>query len=155
MNLLVVDDDSVIRMLLRTLLTAEGYKVVTAADGEEALERLAAHKIDLILCDIYMPGIDGIHLRKLVRAIPHIAQTPFLFISCHSDGYAVEVVRDPQLEGFHRKGQPLPALLSWIKLLTTPVSKRSKLHQNGFAKVSPHGHVRARQRSINTGMQMM
>ena len=58
-EILVVDDDEVIRLLLRQFLEGEGYKVDEAADGHQALHKLTARTFDLIIMDIAMPGADG------------------------------------------------------------------------------------------------
>jgi diguanylate cyclase (GGDEF)-like protein/PAS domain S-box-containing protein len=58
-QILVVDDDEVIRLLLRQFLEGEGYKVDEAADGQQALRKLACGSFDLIIMDIAMPGADG------------------------------------------------------------------------------------------------
>ncbi len=66
-RLLVVDDDSVTRDLLREVFEAEGYEVSLAASGEEALRALAQGSFPLVLSDIRMLGIDGIELLAKVR----------------------------------------------------------------------------------------
>ncbi len=58
-TVLVVDDDEVIRLLLRQFLEGEGYGVVEAVDGYQAMDRLARDVYDLVILDIAMPGIDG------------------------------------------------------------------------------------------------
>ncbi len=124
MNLLVVDDDSVIRMLLRTMLTSEGYQVVTAADGEEALKKLSESSFDMLITDVYMPRMDGIRLREVVRETPGKQNMPVLFISGYNDKLTTEAVKDPKREGFFKKGRPLTELIAWVKFLTTPEDKR-------------------------------
>ena len=57
--ILVVDDSPENIELLETQLVPHGYEIVTAASGEEALEKLSGNPIDLILLDVMMPGIDG------------------------------------------------------------------------------------------------
>jgi CheY-like chemotaxis protein len=57
--ILVVDDEKAIRELLARVLTIAGYEVDSAADGHEALERVAARRPDLILLDLMMPVLDG------------------------------------------------------------------------------------------------
>jgi len=66
-TLLVVDDEEHIRKLITRILDNTGYKVVTAANGKEALERLGDSGIDLILLDIRMPDMDGFQTLELVR----------------------------------------------------------------------------------------
>lgn len=124
MHLLVVDDDSVTRMTLRTVLTSDGHTVVLTADGEDALAKLADISVDMVISDVHMPGIDGIRLRNLVRESPENKEIPFLFISGYDDTQTVAAVSDPKLEAFFRKGRPLTELLAWVKYLTTPIEKR-------------------------------
>ena len=66
-RILVVDDDDSIRMLLRRMLTMEGYDVDEAADGPTALAKLGARLPDLLLLDIMMPGQDGLELLEGLR----------------------------------------------------------------------------------------
>jgi two-component system chemotaxis sensor kinase CheA len=66
-RVLVVDDSPIIRDLLVELLTAAKLDVHTAADGDEALAVLDRHRVDLVLSDVEMPGIDGFELLKRVR----------------------------------------------------------------------------------------
>ncbi|HPC11739.1 MAG TPA: response regulator, partial [candidate division Zixibacteria bacterium] len=78
-RLLVVDDDPLLRELLQDTLDTLGYRVTAAADGIEALERLAQGSFDLVITDIKMPGMDGIALLKRVnRLYPDL---PVLFIT--------------------------------------------------------------------------
>ena len=58
-TVLVVDDDPDIQLLLRLELEAEGYDVVTAADGFEAVDRIPGVRPDVVLLDVMMPGLDG------------------------------------------------------------------------------------------------
>jgi CheY-like chemotaxis protein len=153
MNLLVVDDDPVIRMMMRTILTSEGFRVETAADGNEALTKLVERHFDLVICDVYMPGIDGIQLRKIVRALPRLAHIPFLFISGHHDVSATEVARDPAREGFQYKGQPFPALLSWIQYLTAHASQKSqrklgRVRKSGIHRLRHHNNDSTEHRAL-------
>ena len=68
-KILIADDDSAIRGLLAELLRDDGYEVVEAASGDEALERYKALPFDLIVSDIRMGGMDGISLLQEVRSV--------------------------------------------------------------------------------------
>lgn len=73
MKILVVDDDSSIRTLYKEELEEEGYEVVVASSGEEALRLFEQEKPDLVTLDILMPDMDGIQvLRKLKELNPRL-----------------------------------------------------------------------------------
>jgi DNA-binding NtrC family response regulator len=78
-RILVVDDDPTFRMTTAALLEADGYSVDTAADGQEAVDRLKGRPFDLLLVDLRMPGIDGISLVEALRLWGH--GVPILMIS--------------------------------------------------------------------------
>jgi DNA-binding NtrC family response regulator len=63
-RVVVVDDDKGMRHILRACLEDEGYEVVTAATGEEALDRLRPGGIDLVITDLVMPGVDGLEILR-------------------------------------------------------------------------------------------
>ena len=67
-KVLVVDDDPVIGKSFERVLTSKGYVVVNAADGQEALSKLATEDYDAVFTDIRMPGMDGIEVAERVRA---------------------------------------------------------------------------------------
>lgn len=66
-RILVVDDDNHTRMLLRAILENDNYTVLTATNGEEALEVLDREHVDLVVLDIMMPKMDGYEFTKLIR----------------------------------------------------------------------------------------
>ncbi len=80
-TILVVDDEESIRFLYREELEDEGYRVITASDGEEALRKVRKDKPDLITLDIRMPGMDGIEvlhrIRDMDKEIPVIMSTAY------------------------------------------------------------------------------
>ena len=80
-TILVVDDEQSIRFLYREELEEDGYRVITAADGEEALRKVRKEKPDLITLDIRMPGMDGIEvlhrIREMDKEIPVIMSTAY------------------------------------------------------------------------------
>ena len=67
-RIMIVDDDPQIRRVLRTALVAQGYEVMDARNGEEALEKLRDEKVDLIVLDMNMPGMDGMETCRTVRS---------------------------------------------------------------------------------------
>lgn len=79
--MLVVDDDPQVLGLLRLNFEMEGYDVSCAADGTEALEVVARDNPDLVVCDIMMPGIDGLEVVRRLRADPATADLPVVVLS--------------------------------------------------------------------------
>ena len=71
-KILVVDDERPISDIIKFNLTKEGYEVVTAFDGREALEQFEAKKPDLVILDLMLPELDGLELpRKSVKRATH------------------------------------------------------------------------------------
>ena len=68
-NILVLDDDPVVRRALTDTLTDEGYQVETAADGLEGLEKAKAPPFDILLVDLRLPGMDGIEVLREIREV--------------------------------------------------------------------------------------
>lgn len=66
-NILVVDDDSQVRLTLKAMVASLGYDCLAAEGGEQALEILAENAIDVVLSDIVMPGMDGLELLREIR----------------------------------------------------------------------------------------
>jgi two-component system KDP operon response regulator KdpE len=77
-RILVVDDETSIRRYLRAALTAQGFTVHEAADGEEALSAVLAHRPDMIILDLGLPDMDGIEVTRRLR---EWSQTPIIILS--------------------------------------------------------------------------
>jgi CheY-like chemotaxis protein len=80
-RLLVVDDNAMNRDLLSRQLARKGYIVLTASDGAEALELLRSQTVDLILLDVFMPGMDGVETLRRLKADERLQEIPVLMIS--------------------------------------------------------------------------
>ena len=81
-RILVVDDEKEIRDLIEIYLKNDGYEVIKASCGAEALEIVSKEDIDLLVLDIMMPGIDGMELCRLIRKNSNI---PILMLSAKSE----------------------------------------------------------------------
>ncbi|MDO9452004.1 MAG: twitching motility response regulator PilG [Stagnimonas sp.] len=78
---MVIDDSQTIRRTAETLLMKEGYSVITAADGFEALAKIADQNPDLIFIDIMMPRLDGYQACALIKSNARYAKTPVIMLS--------------------------------------------------------------------------
>jgi PAS domain S-box-containing protein len=81
LRVLVVDDESADRKLLGDLLEAEGGQVVTAGNGQEALERLHNERPDLVVLDLMMPQVDGFGVVEAIRGRPDWQDVPILIVT--------------------------------------------------------------------------
>ena len=81
---LVVDDIPSNRMVARAMLERQGWIVLTASDGREALEVLATTHCDLVLLDISMPGMSGIEVCQNIRANAVMARLPVIAYTAHA-----------------------------------------------------------------------
>ncbi len=80
-KVLVVDDEAANLQLLKTMLTREGYSVVTASDGEEALAAVASTHPDLVVMDVLMPKLNGYEACELIKHSPATRLTPVVLIT--------------------------------------------------------------------------
>ena len=84
-RILIVDDNPTNVKVLQTRLAAEGYEVVTAADGEEGLAAARQHAPDLILLDVMMPKLDGFEVCRRLRADAAFPFTPIILVTAMAD----------------------------------------------------------------------
>ncbi len=80
-KILVVDDSATETMLITTPLRAEGYDVITAKNGDEALLHLAADRPDLIVLDVVMPGKNGFQLCRQIRNDARYSTLPVILLT--------------------------------------------------------------------------
>lgn len=83
--LLAVDDDAGTLLLTREFFGAEGYEVLTAEDGNLALNLLRQHTPDIILLDVLMPGPDGYEVCRRIRQTPHLRGVPVIILTSLDD----------------------------------------------------------------------
>ena len=80
-RILVVDDEIYIVHILEFTLTMEGYEVITAADGEEALRKVETDRPDLVVLDIMMPRMDGYEVCRRLREDAETRELPVILLS--------------------------------------------------------------------------
>lgn len=151
-KILVVDDDSTTRHLISTLLKKAGHAVATACDGQEALETITKKKFDLVVLDVWMPGMTGLevlHELGKMRRVPRVMmltsdeapETVLQAVRDHAYMYVGKPVQaDPLLEaveqalrprGKERPIQVISARPNWVELLV-PCDRDSAERVQGF-----------------------
>lgn len=80
-KILIVDDSSSVRTIARTALREHGYEVVEATNGREALEKLSAERVHLVLSDVNMPVMDGISFLKELKRHPTSKFVPVIMLT--------------------------------------------------------------------------
>jgi len=83
-TILSVDDSASIRQMITFTLQKEGYAVVEAVDGCDALGKVVSYAVDMILTDLNMPNMDGIQLIRELRSKPEFKYTPIVMLTTES-----------------------------------------------------------------------
>ncbi len=119
---LVVDDEPNIVLSLEFLMQQAGFEVLTAVDGESALQRVAERKPDLVLLDISLPGLSGFDVLSRLRAQPDFARLPIIMLTAHGR----EVEREKGLalgaDDYVTKPFSTRALVEKVRTLLAPDS---------------------------------
>jgi two-component system chemotaxis response regulator CheY len=118
-RVLVVDDDKGIREFVRTVLSDEGYDVAEATDGQQALDRVAQRRPDVILLDMRMPVMDGWEFARTYREQPG-PHAPIVIVTA-----ALDVAKDAKeigADGFLAKPFQLDDLLQLVQQHSAPAS---------------------------------
>ncbi len=80
-KILIVEDDKFLRELITRKLESEGYKIIEAVDGEEGIKKATEEKLDLILLDLILPGIDGFEVLTQLKQNEKLASIPVIILS--------------------------------------------------------------------------
>jgi putative two-component system response regulator len=171
-TILIVEDNDVLRQGLEALLQAEGYAVLTAAQGHEALQQMQAVAPDLILSDISMPEMDGYAFFEHVRSRPDWVSIPFIFLTARrgredifagkklgAEDYLVKPVTRQELtttirSRLERSHQLLLAQLqqaysSTLIMLANAIELRDQYTRGHVERVRDHALILGRQMGIS------
>ncbi|NTV99971.1 MAG: response regulator [Oscillochloris sp.] len=120
-TILIVDDYAPNHRLMSFVLEQHGYAVISAFDGFQALERLAANHIDLVLTDLTMPKMGGLDLTRAIRADSRFVNTPIIVVTASTREH----------DHVHASGIGVNAFL------TKPVDSDDLIHE--VARLVAHG----------------
>src|SRR6202030_4510083 len=131
MRCLLVDDHESVRMGVTAILSSRPNIEVCgeAANGEEAVEKARELKPDLIIMDVNMPVLDGIHSAKEIRAF--LPDVPILFFSMHDGVYLVHEAKMAGVQGFVSKTDARATL---VDAIDAPAKKENYFPDHGASK---------------------
>jgi two-component system chemotaxis response regulator CheY len=89
-KIMIVDDSNVMRMTVSTVLKESGYDVVEAENGQVALEKAVQTTIDLIICDVNMPVMDGLTFARKIKEEPDYRFVPVIMLTTVTDQSHIE-----------------------------------------------------------------
>lgn len=84
-KILIVDDEPDIVDLVSYNLKKDGFRVTTASDGEQALNKIRKDKFDLVVLDLMLPGIQGVELCRMIRSDPKTTHTPIIMLTAKGE----------------------------------------------------------------------
>lgn len=122
-RVLIVDDEENQRRTLSIGLKLEGFEVVAAASGEEALRVLAAHPVDIALVDLMIPGVNGLEVARMIRRMfpavrvvlssaYHLSARQVERADCGAVGFVPKPYKLTELSGYLRSKIEIPAQAS-------------------------------------------
>lgn len=88
--ILVVDDEAITRRTVATFLKKNGHHIITATDGQQAIEQFDKHAPDIILMDAVMPHMDGFEACKAIQARTNAQKTPVIMVTSLQDNASVD-----------------------------------------------------------------
>ncbi len=114
-TILYVEDNPDNRNLIRRVLNAEGYSVVEAINGKQAIEKLESNSVDLILMDINMPDMDGYTLTAKIKAIQKYSKIPIVAVTANVMRGDREKSLEAGCDGYIQKPIDIDALAQQIE----------------------------------------
>ena len=141
--ILVVDDEFLNRMLIRTNLEEQGYQVEEATDGQEALEMIQTRPYDVILLDLLMPVMDGFEVLQRLKSDPRFRHIPVIVISAIDE--MDSVTRCIEMGAADHLPKPFDPLMLRARINASMASKR--MHDMEVAYME---QIRAEQQKVET-----
>ncbi|MFW5748375.1 MAG: response regulator [Chloroflexota bacterium] len=114
-HILITDDNSAYRATVIDILTMEGYDIFEASDGQQALAIIQREPVDLVLCDLNMPLLNGLDLLVWLRDQPRYRHIPFILLTGQADAALLKRGEELAVDAYMLKPVDIPALLLRIK----------------------------------------
>ena len=153
-KILLVDDEADILEIVGYNLTSEGYQVITATNGVEAIEKAKKHKPQLIILDVMMPEMDGIEACEKLRGIPDLSNAIITFLTARGEDYSQVAGFDAGADDYITKPIKPKVLVSKVKALLRRL-KESDNPSDAIIKVGNLVINREEYKITNKGEEMI
>ena len=120
-TILIVDDESIARDILEGYLASEGYNLVLARDGFQALRRFERHRPDLVILDVMMPHMDGFEVCRRIKSDERWRKVPIILITAFWDQQQMDRGIEAGAESFLPKPLNGDELRAQVRLLLQPM----------------------------------
>jgi len=116
-RILLVEDDELSRDMLSRRLIRRGYQTLLAVDGIQGAEMARSERPDLILLDMRLPGLDGWHVAKQLKAVPETRVIPIIALTAHAVAGDRQRALEAGCDDYEAKPVDLPRLLEKMETL--------------------------------------
>jgi two-component system chemotaxis response regulator CheY len=116
-TILFVEDSASVRQVMNSTLTREGYEVILACDGQDALAKLNGTKIHLIISDVNMPNMDGLTFVKTAKQLPAYKFTPIIMLTTENQAVKMNEGKAAGVKAWIVKPFQPPQLLAAVAQL--------------------------------------
>ena len=134
-KILIVDDEPDIIHFLKYNLEKEGYEVLTASNGEEAIQEAEGNKPQLIMLDIMMPRMDGVEVCRYLRSRPEFEKTVIAFLTAREEDYSQIAALDVGADDYITKPIRPRVLVSRVKALLRRSDREEEMDEAPIIRV--------------------
>ena len=117
-KILIVDDSATVRQQVGLALSQVGHEVLEAVDGQDGLERIGQGGIDLVICDVNMPRMDGIEMVTRAKSEPANSELPIIMLTTEGDPSLIARAKKAGAKGCIVKPFKAELLVGAVKKLT-------------------------------------
>lgn len=137
MKILIVDDEELIRQVIKEYLVLEGYMVDEAIDGNDAVSKALSNDYSLIIMDIMMPNKDGYQACKEIRAVKDV---PFIMLSARGEEYDKLIGFDLGIDDYVTKPFSPKELVARVKAVLKRSTGEESIYKFGSLKIDDKAH---------------
>jgi CheY-like chemotaxis protein len=133
-RVLIVDDDAAIRLICATWLSLDGYEVIEAADGQQALELALTEEPAVVLLDLSVPVLDGFGVAKALRQHERTRELPLVVITAETDARVAASAKELGVAGYFTKPFDPATVTAFVRQVIAEVSSKTR-------QANPGGHA--------------